>query len=94
MRIGWDEVKRQRNLQEHGLNFADVDAHFDLLDALIVSTYPGSDSRPRFIAIGPLFGGFASLVFARLGMEAISAISLRPSSRKERRAYAERHTTI
>ena len=89
MRFVSDEPKRARNLADHGLDFADIEAHFDLADALIVPRYPGADGRARFLAIGRFRGDLASLVFSPLGTEAISVISFRPSSRKERKAYAE-----
>ncbi len=52
MRIVWDEVKRQRNLQEHSLDFADVETEFDFNTAIVSPTYPGRDGRARFKAIG------------------------------------------
>ena len=64
--------------------------NFAMEDALMVPSYPGPDGRPRFLAIGRFAGDFASLVFSPLGTEALSLISFRPSSRKERRAYAQR----
>jgi uncharacterized protein len=39
------------------------------------------------IAIGFLFEGVISTVYAKLGTEAISIISMRPASRKERKAH-------
>lgn len=90
IRFVWDERKRIRNLSEHGLDFADIDAHFRLAEALIVPSYPSPDGRPRFLAIGRFGGMLASLVFSPLGTEAFSVISFRRSSRKERRAYAQR----
>ena len=90
MRYVWDERKRLHNLAEHGFDFADIDAHFGLAEALIVPTYPGPDGRPRFLAIGRFRGMLASLVFSPLGSERFSVISFRRSSLKERRAYAQR----
>ena len=62
----WDERKRARNLAEHGLDFADIEAHFGMENALIVRSYPGPDGRPRFLAIGRFVGVIASLVFSPL----------------------------
>jgi uncharacterized DUF497 family protein len=44
----------------------------------------------RLMAIGTFEGHIISVVFARLGSEAISVISMRHASRKERNAYAKR----
>ena len=54
MRLVWDEWKRARNLAEHGLDFADVEAEFDLDEAVVTPTYPSKDGRARFKAIGRL----------------------------------------
>jgi uncharacterized DUF497 family protein len=84
-----DDVKRERNLRDPRLDFADAREHFDFDGALIERSYPGSDGRARFIAIGPLDGKIVTLIFSMLGTEAISVISLRRASRKERRRYDE-----
>ena len=89
-----DETKRLRNLRPepegHGLDFAEADAFFDWDGALVASGKPGEDGRPRFAATGRMNARLVTLVFAPLGSEAISAISLRDASRKERKAHATR----
>ena len=76
--IVWDEPKRQQNLAKHGLDFGDLDEWF-FLDAV---TTPAKDGR--HIAIGRLADGTIAVVYALLGSEAVSVISMRPASRKER----------
>jgi uncharacterized DUF497 family protein len=79
MRIVWDESKRIANLASHDMDFADLDeAFFDT--AVIVPVKFG-----RLAAVGRHRNGIVLVVFARLGTEAISVISMRPASRKERR---------
>ena len=79
MAIVWDENKRKDNLAKHDLDFADLDPDF-FTDALVVPSYEG-----RFVAIGEFYGNVAiAVVFLPLGNEAISVISMRPASRKER----------
>jgi uncharacterized DUF497 family protein len=90
MEIVWDEPKRLTNFETHGLDFVDARDRFDFEDAMIISSYPGDDARPRFIAIGPLNGRLVTVVFSPLGSDALSLISLRPTSRKERNAYETR----
>lgn len=90
MRVTWDERKRRRNYAVHGLDFADVEGGFDFHGASVALSHPAPDGRPRYKAIGFFAGDLATLVFSRLGTEAISLISLRRASRKERKAYAER----
>ncbi len=89
VRFVWDEIKRQRNIRLHGLDFEAAAESFDFQEALIEPSYPGLDGRARFMAIGPLGDDLVALVFSLLGTEAISIISLRRASRKERRRYAE-----
>ena len=81
-RIVWDERKRLSNLDKHGLDFADLTLEF-LESAIIVRTKLG-----RFLAVERLApAAWSTVVFAPLGSEAISVISMRPASRRER-AYA------
>lgn len=89
MLIVWDEPKREANLQVHGLDFADARDRFILEDSIVLATYPGRDGAPRFIAIGPLDDRLVAFVFSPLGTEAVSLISLRPASRKERRLHEQ-----
>ena len=76
--ITWDEPKRLSNLAKHGLDFADLDEDF-FLSAVIVPSYGG-----RQMAIGHLSDGTIAVVFAILGLEGVSVISMRPASRTER----------
>jgi uncharacterized protein len=86
MNIVWDEPKRLANLDKHGLDFADLnETFFD--DALVI---PSHNKSKRWVAIGVSIGGVVVVVFARLGREGISIISMRPASRTERKLYAER----
>ena len=79
MRIVWDEPKRLANLARHGLDFADLDTDFFSEAAF------GSADTGRFVAVGEWTGIAITVVFKPLGAEAISVISMRPASRKERR---------
>ena len=79
MKIVWDEPKRLANLAKHGLDFADLDEEF-FANSVIT---PGK--RGRLIAVGRNVVGDLLVVFAMLGSEAISIISMRYASRKERR---------
>lgn len=86
MKIVWDEPKRLANLDKHGLDFADLnEAFFDT--ALVI---PSHNKSKRWIAVGVSIRGIIVVVFARLGREGVSIISMRPASRSERKLYAER----
>ena len=78
MKIVWDEPKRVTNLAKHGLDFARLDPEF-FTAAKVTAAKEG-----RNTAVGELDGQTVTVVFAVLGEEALSIISMRPASRKER----------
>lgn len=94
MLMTWDPIKREKNLLDppagHGLDFADARDRFEWETAMVSETYASARGAARYTAIGFLDGKLVALVFSPLGTEAISAISLRTASNRERRAYAER----
>jgi uncharacterized protein len=85
MPFTWDECKRQANLLKHGLDFADVEEGFDFENAVIEPA-----RRRRYKAIGRLRGDAVGLIFAPLGTEGVSLISLRPASKYERKRLPKR----
>ena len=80
----WDERKRTANLEKHGLDFAELDEAF-FENALVVS----GNKPKRWRAIGVNAGGVIVVVFARLGREGLSIISMRPANKNERDLYRE-----
>jgi len=79
MIITWDEPKRLSNLAKHGLDFADLDEEFFLVASIVQAR------ERRLMAVGELHGELIiAVVFAPLGAEAISIISMRRAGRKER----------
>lgn len=79
MKIVWDEPERVANLGKHGLDFAELPLEF-FKAARIEAGKEG-----RFLAIGELNGVLIiAVVFRPLGSEAISVISMRRASLKER----------
>lgn len=66
-----------------GLDFADLDLSF-FEAALVVEA-----NRKRARAIAPFQDRLLTVVFVPLGTEALSVISMRPASKKERTRYAE-----
>jgi len=79
MLILWDEPKRHANLDKHGLDFAVLTIAF-FETSLVVTAKDG-----RFKALGRLADGSIAVIFATLGTEALSVISMRPASDKERK---------
>ena len=81
MKIVWDPPKRLANIARHRLDFASLTEEF-FADALVISAKSG-----RYLAIGKAENGVVSVVFAILGLEGISVISMRLASPKERKLY-------
>ena len=81
MKIVWDEIKRLKNLETHGYDFAGLQSDF-FMGAMIVPA-----KLDRLMAIGVLQNGVVAVVFVRLGREGVSLVSMRPASRKERKSY-------
>ncbi len=80
MVIVWDEAKRTTNLAKHRMDFA----------LLTVEFFEGATIYPaklgRFLAIGEFQEQIIlCVVFQPLGSEALSVISMRPASMKERK---------
>ena len=80
MKIVWDEPKRLANISKHGMDFADIEIEFFATAAIL----PARNNR--LMAIGGIDGFAVTVVFRRLGTEAISIVSMRPTSEKERTA--------
>lgn len=78
MIITWDEPKRQKVLQERGLDFADVTLAF-IATAVLVET-----RGDRRLVVGMLGARAVAVVVAPLGREAIAIVTMRPATRKER----------
>ena len=84
MKILWDEPKRLANLDKHGLDFIDLDEAF-FENSLVVGA-----KKHRLMAIGRSKRGVIVVVFVTMGEEAVSVISMRPASPRERTRYADR----
>jgi len=78
MIVVWDEPKRLANIAKHGLDFADLSYEF-FLSAKIG---PARDGRLK--AVGTLADGTIVVIFATLGSEALSVISMRRARKDER----------
>lgn len=79
----WDESKRISNILKHGLDFAELQIDF-FVDATVLEGRTG-----RLIAVGWHNERPTTVVFVYLGLEAISVISMRVASERERRLLWE-----
>lgn len=83
----WDDDKRRRNLEKHGLDFADAYLVFENQRKITLETPRSSEKRRMDIALVELHGTVLVLVYAiRSGN--VRAISFRRASVPERKAYA------
>jgi len=88
MKLTWDDSKRSANLAKHGLAFEALTLDF-FESATIMAA-----RKPRMMAIGRYNGRLVIVViFAPLGREALSIISMRAANLKERRLYDGYETT-
>lgn len=79
MIVTWDNAKRLANLDKHGLDFADLELEF-FMNSVVAPV-----RERRFKAIGSMHNGQVIVViFAPLGTESVSVISMRAANRKER----------
>jgi uncharacterized DUF497 family protein len=78
VKIVWDEPKRRKVLEQRGLDFADLRPEF-LAAAVTIS-----ERGDRRLVAGLLLGRAVAVVYARLGREAVSIVTMRPASPKER----------
>ena len=89
MRIVWDEPKRLANLDRHGLDFATFEAGFDFGAYLVLPAAPSRTGRPRHRLVGTSGQTLVCAVVSPLGSEALSLVSLRPASPRERTLYVQ-----
>jgi uncharacterized DUF497 family protein len=83
LKIVWDEPKRAANVEARGLDMADLEYDFEFFANATI--YAGK--KGRFVAVGEKGGRIIAVVYQPLGTEAISLVSMRPASRKERRLW-------
>ena len=81
MRFTWDQVKRKRNLKDHGLDFVDTKRVFD------GATFTFEDDRfrydeQRFVTLGLLQGIPVSIVHTET-KDRIHVISFRKATKRE-----------
>ncbi len=89
MNFEWDEEKRRRNLEKHGIDFAKVLPVFDSPEALTIEDESKDYGERRFILLCPLDTVMIHVTFTYRD-DAIRIISARRATRREHREYARR----
>lgn len=86
MAYQWDAAKARRNLQKHGVDFADAVGVFEDEGALTIED-PSSEDEQRWISIGKDWLGRVLVVVYTWRGDTIRLISARPATPRERRQY-------
>ena len=81
----WDEAKRQRTLQDRGIDFADV-VRFDFGTAVVKPDLRRDYGELRELALGMIDGRLHMLCFTRRG-EVGRVISIRRANVREQRTW-------
>ncbi|MDK8871509.1 BrnT family toxin [Paracoccus sp. SSJ] len=87
MELDWDEQKRERTLQERGLDFASV-AHADWDAALTVEDSRTDYGETRFVSLVPVENRLCVVAWCWRGQK-LRVISLRKANARERKRYEE-----
>lgn len=86
MNYEWDRTKARRNIERHGVDFAD--AALALEDDLAMTIHdPDSGSEERFITLGMDPFGMLLVVAYTFRGERIRIITARRATARERRSY-------
>jgi uncharacterized protein len=83
--VTWDESKRQTNLRDHGLDFADCETVFDY-PVMVVEDVRRSYGEQRLNLLGWLEGCVVHMTYTERG-DTLHVISLREATKHEARVY-------
>jgi uncharacterized protein len=87
LKFEWDEVKRQSNLKNHGVDFEEAKPVFEDINALEILDARFPYGEERWLTIGQSAGRLLAVVYAeRNGVHRI--ISVRLADKQEVNAYA------
>lgn len=85
MELEWDEIKRRRNVEKHGLDFADV-SRLDWDNATVLEDTRFEYPEPRYWAFATLGKRLHMVTFCVRGRK-VRVISFRKASEKEEKNY-------
>jgi uncharacterized protein len=86
MRYEWDEAKRRINLQQHGIDFADIPTLFTG-EIVVLEDDRYDYGEVRFLAFGLLAGRLIAVAYTERGEDVIRLISARKASKYETKQY-------
>jgi hypothetical protein len=88
MSYEWDEVKRQRNIEQHGVDFLDVLPMFVNPDSMRLHDKRRDYGEERYILFGEISGRLFQVAYTIRG-SSIRIISARKGNKRERRIFDE-----
>jgi hypothetical protein len=86
LEFDWDEQKRKKNIEKHGIDFFDAAKIFWGNTVQKVSKQEYNDSEERILATGKIGDDILTVVYVRRG-NIIRIISARKARDNERRKY-------
>jgi len=86
MRYEWDETKRRINLQQHGIDFADIPNLF-IGEIVVLEDDRYDYGEIRFLAFGLLAGRLIAVAYTERGEDVIRLISARKANKHEAKQY-------
>ena len=86
MRYEWDETKRRINLQQHGIDFADIPNLF-IGEIVVLEDDRYDYGESRFLAFGLLAGRLIAVAYTARGEDVIRLISARKANKHETDQY-------
>lgn len=90
----WDPAKNDANRRRHGISFEDVTELFTSgVDYLEIFDDEHSQDEDRFIAIGPVPGRLALVVFTEPSEYVVRIISAREATKAEARMFRQHRGT-
>ena len=91
MQVEWDPEKDRANRIKHGLGFDEVRILFESdTDYLVIYDEEHSEDEDRFLAIGPIPKGVATVAFTEPQDDVIRIISARMATPTEEEAFYKR----
>jgi len=86
MKYEWDKIKAKRNLQKHGVDFADAVVSLEDENALTIEDYDHNEQRFQLLGMGS-FLNILYVIHAYRDNDCIQIISARKADRKQIQQY-------
>ncbi len=82
----WDEKKREANILERGLDFADANEIFEQQQVTRIDRR-ADYGEPRYVSLGMIKGRLMAVVYTERERDVIRIISFRKANKREQKFY-------